>query len=604
MTKRTQIPPKESIESLDRESMVGLVVSMFEKICSLEKRLEYYERREYGRRSERHTDYDPNQLLLFEDCSFTEEEKEVVDSLMQETPAKEKSAKNRKKAKPHGRKPLSVTGLPTETVDVYPEGVLDSDGNLLPEYEEIGTEVSESLEMTPAKFYRRRLVRHKVVKKEGEGSKADPEHTRVMTPALLPDEKERLKAGNSVLADLLIKKFREYLTYYRAVDIYKELGVDVRGSTVIGWYQAAVERIRPLYELIMRKIMSSPYIQSDESTIAVINHEKKQACKEYIWAARSIQSGMVGFRYIGEGGRDDETARQFLDGAHPRVLQTDGYAGYVQFEGETTHAACWAHTRRNYDRSLTTDSKRGNTGLAFIKRIYEIDDEATAMGLDADGRRQLRQQKSAVVVSAFFKWAKKNRHDVLPKSSIGEALSYMIAREEQLKVFLEDGNVPLDTNDLERSIRPFTISRKNFLFADNHLTAQDVAVAMTVVQSGKESGVNLRVWLTDIIEKIPAYVKDKKPLDDLLPNEWANLPESKRLLEEYDKRQKGRINFLDETTDEKASSEENKLDQTLPNSDELDKASQNLDELCQTSSNSNKKAKDKRKNKPITRPAQ
>ena len=224
MTTRTQIPPKESIESMDRESMVGLVVSMFEKICSLEKRLEYYERREYGRRSERHTDYDPNQLLLFEDCSFTEEEKEVVDSLMQETPAKEKSAKSRKKSRPHGRKPLSVTGLPTETVDVYPEGVLDSDGNLLPEYEEIGTEVSESLEMAPAKFYRRRLVRHKVVKKEGEGSKSDPEHTRVMTPALLPDEKERLKAGNSVLADLLIKKFREYLTYYRAVDIYKELG--------------------------------------------------------------------------------------------------------------------------------------------------------------------------------------------------------------------------------------------------------------------------------------------------------------------------------------------------------------------------------------------
>ena len=155
------------------------------------------------------------------------------------------------------------------------------------------------------------------------------------------------------------------------------------------------------------------------------------------------------------------------------------------------------------------------------------------------------------MVSAFFKWAKQNRHEILPKSAIGQALSYMIERERPLRVFLEDGNVPLDTNDLERSIRPFTIARKNFLFVDNHMTAQDVAVAMTVVQTGKESGVNLRVWLTDILGQIPAYLQDKRPLDELLPDRWANLPRSKRLLEEYDARQKWKIGVVDYSYDVK-----------------------------------------------------
>lgn len=551
MTKRTVIPANETLESMSRESMIDLLKLMFEKIVGLESRLEYYERREYGRRSERRTDYDPAQLLLFEDLSLTEEEKEVVGALMEEKPSGPAAPGGKKSSKHHGRKPLSVTDLPIETVDVYPEGVLDADGNLRPEYAEIGTEVTDTLEMVPASFYICRRIRHKVVMREGEGSRKDDERTRVIVPALRPDEKERLKAGNSVLADLLIKKFREYLTYYRAVDMYGELCFDVRGSTVIGWYQAAVERLWPLYSLIMRKIMSSDYLQSDETTLAVIDHEKKQAYKEYIWAARCIPSGLVGFRYIGDGSRNDKTALEFLDGASPVVLQTDGYIGYVQFEGRTVHASCWVHTRRYFDRSLTTDEKRAKTGLAFIKRLYEIEDEATELGLDAEGRKGLRQRKSAVVVSAFFKWAKQNRHEILPKSAIGQALSYMIERERPLRVFLEDGNVPLDTNDLERSIRPFTIARKNFLFVDNHMTAQDVAVAMTVVQTGKESGVNLRVWLTDILGQIPAYLQDKRPLDELLPDRWANLPRSKRLLEEYDARQKWKIGVVDYSYDVK-----------------------------------------------------
>ena len=196
-------------------------------------------------------------------------------------------------------------------------------------------------------------------------------------------------ASESLLADILIDKYVYHLPFYRVIQKYKELGVLLSDSTIGDWFNAVCSKLRPLYDKLRERIMSSDYIQVDESTLPVIDNEKHRAVKGYIWAVRDAVCGDVYFHYD-MGSRGGDTARKLIGGYHG-TIQTDGYEVYEAYEGAPGKRmiGCWAHARRKFVEALDEDKKHASEALVYIGKLYGIEKEMQEAGLDNPGVREL-----------------------------------------------------------------------------------------------------------------------------------------------------------------------------------------------------------------------
>ena len=194
------------------------------------------------------------------------------------------------KEKP-SRKPLDTSSLPVEVVDLYPEGTTDGEGRLKDDFIEIGKEESSRLERVPAKVYILKTVRHKVISKSD--MEKYPEERQILIHPLPLVPVSKCMAGASVLTDIIIGKFMYHLPFYRLIQQYRESGIIISESTMCGWYEMAVEKLK----LLKQKILSSEYIQVDESVIPVMDNEKHKAKKGYEWCVRDGITGDVMFHY-------------------------------------------------------------------------------------------------------------------------------------------------------------------------------------------------------------------------------------------------------------------------------------------------------------------
>ena len=236
------------------------------------------------------------------------------------------------------RKPLDTSKLPVKEEHIYPQGINEE------EYTELSPEISDSLERIPAMVYIRRIIRHKYVLKSVLQIKDPEKKTFEIAPMPLAVV-DKCIAGASVLTDIILDKFMYHLPFYRVIQKYRESGVVFNDSTMNGWFSATCERIKPIYDALKSEVLSSEYIQVDESTVPVINNEKHRTVKGYMWCVRDALHGSVCFSYD-FGSRSNGTAKKLLFGYQGSV-QTDGYNVYDDFEkieGITLYG-CWAHAR-------------------------------------------------------------------------------------------------------------------------------------------------------------------------------------------------------------------------------------------------------------------
>lgn len=489
------------------------------EIKKLSDTLLWLRRKVFGKMSEKNLPLDPDQLLLFEQEHLTDEERARLDKEV-EAAEQQMTKTITVKVKP-SRRDLDTTGLPTEVIDIYPDGTTDENGRLKDEYVEIGTDESSRLEHIAAKTYIKKTVIHKVMLKSDSNNKT-PEGRRIICARLPLAPVNRCMAGASVLADIIIGKFMYHLPFYRQIQQYKESGITISDSTMGGWYEAAVEKLKLLYDILRQHILQSEYIQIDESVLPVIDSEKHKARKGYEWCVRDAIRGAVMF-YYDRGSRGGKVAREIL-GAYKGAVQCDGYDAYDQFEknDNITVYGCWAHARRKFVDALNENNRLATEALCFIRKIYKVESDANKAGLNADERKEQRLKISYPTIRLFETWMKETYLKVLPNSKMGDAIEYTYSLLPRLSRYVNDGRINIDNNLIENAIRPLALGRKNYLFCGNDASAYRAAIVYSLISTCKAVDVDPRTWMEDVLRKIPYYQRDQRDLAELLPFNWKN----------------------------------------------------------------------------------
>lgn len=489
------------------------------EIKKLSDTLLWLRRKVFGKMSEKNLPLDPDQLLLFEQEHLTDEERARLDKEV-EAAEQQMTKTITVKVKP-SRRDLDTTGLPTEVIDIYPDGTTDENGKLKDEYVEIGTDESSRLEHIAAKTYIKKTVIHKVMLKSDSNNKT-PEDRRIICARLPLAPVNRCMAGASVLADIIIGKFMYHLPFYRQIQQYKESGITISDSTMGGWYEAAVEKLKLLYDILRQHILQSEYIQIDESVLPVIDSEKHKARKGYEWCVRDAIRGAVMF-YYDRGSRGGKVARE-IHGAYKGAVQCDGYDAYDQFEknDNITVYGCWAHARRKFVDALNENNRLATEALCFIRKIYKVESDANKAGLNADERKEQRLKISYPTIRLFETWMKETYLKVLPNSKMGDAIEYTYSLLPRLSRYVNDGRINIDNNLIENAIRPLALGRKNYLFCGNDASAYRAAIVYSLISTCKAVDVDPRTWMEDVLRKIPYYQRDQRDLAELLPFNWKN----------------------------------------------------------------------------------
>jgi len=384
----------------------------------------------------------------------------------------------------------------------------------------IGEDRAEMLDYVPAQ------VRVKVIRRPRHGCRAC-EGAVVQAPA--PERPiDGGMATEALLAHILISKYGDSLPLYRQAQIFARQGVVLDRSTLCDWVGRACWWLAPLHELMMTTVLASPKIFADDTTLPVLDPGRGKTKTGRLWCYavdnRPWQGpGHPAAVYIYSEDRKGVHPAEHLKG-YGGLLQVDGYAGFAGLvtdpAGDAPQIAfCWAHTRRKlYDVFVTTKSPIAEEALQRIAALYAI--ESGVRGEPAEERQRVRHQKSRPLVEAMHLWLSKQLSRIPGASTLAKAIRYAMNHWSGLILFLDDGRLELDTNTVERAIRPVTITRKNALFAGNDSGGRHWAIIATLVQSAKFNGVEPLAWLTDVLERIVSGRTKLHELETLLPWNW------------------------------------------------------------------------------------
>lgn len=391
----------------------------------------------------------------------------------------------------------------------------------------VGEDVSQILEFIAAKLKVVETARQKKSCRACETMAQPPAPTRPIPRGL---------AGPGLLAHILVAKYDDHLPLYRQGEIFARQGADIPRSTLIDWCGQAIAVLRPLVERIRAEVMQSDRLHADDTPIRVLDPRIRQSRGK----ARGVKEGRI-WTYVRDdrpwGGTDPPAVAYHFSpdrkGEHPQrhladfkgVLQADAYGGFAKlYEAapgtgpRIREAACWAHLRRDFhDIWKATNSPIAKDALERIGTLYDIEREIT--GQSAEGRREVRQERSRPRVQAFRTWCENHLARIPAKGDLAKAMRYALNRWTAFTLFLEDGRVAIDNNPAERAIRPVAIGRKNWLFAGSDSGGETLADAMTLIETVKLSGHNPETCLADVLARINDHLVTR--LDELLPWNWS-----------------------------------------------------------------------------------
>ena len=363
---------------------------------------------------------------------------------------------------------------------------------------QIGEDVAERLDVVPITF------RVLVTRRPRYGCRSC-ESAIVQAPA-----PARIVEGGipteALIAQVLVAKYADHLPLYRQAQIYARQGIQLDRSTLADWVGRAAWYLRPLRDHILERLRRSERLFADETTAPVLDPGRGRTKTGQLWAyARDDRPWggddppMVAYVYAAD--RKGERAEAHL-GDFAGILQVDGYGGYTALakrRQQIVLAFCWAHVRRKF-YELADNSPVAIEVLQRIAALYKIEDEVR--GASAEQRQQIRQERSRVIIDDLRNFLEAKNRQVSAKAKLGEAIRYALTRWAGLSRFLDDGRVDLDSNAVERSIRPLALNRKNALFAGSDEGGDNWAVIATLIENCKLSGINPHTWLTQALGKL------------------------------------------------------------------------------------------------------
>jgi len=487
-------------------------------IKKLSDQLAWLRRKFWKASSEKYIPVDPAQRKIdFDGIDVLPEEEETIKGA-----ASEIDTYKRNKPENTKKQPVRLTlpeDLRREEEIIEPEGIDEN-------WVRIGEEVTEQLEHKPGEIYVRRIIRPKYalrkdlqVQQELNMDGSLNKTVKIASLPLLP--LPRSNAGASLLAELIMGKYMYHLPFHRQISLFKLEGIRIPASTVNDWFAGCSDLLRALYYRLKEIVLECDYIQIDESTVPVINHEKQRAVKAYLWVVRDVMKKLV-FFYYDKGSRAQKVVIELLHNFKGAV-QTDGYEAYSIYENKkgVLLLGCWAHARRKFIEALKEDKAGAEYALEQIGLIYAVESMADDQELDYQKRAELRARLAYPIIFGFERWIVSYMPKALPKGRMSQALTYTYALFHRLSRYHLDGRYQIDNNLVENTIRPLALGRKNYMFCGNHDAAENAAIMYSLLGCCAATDVNPREWLTDVITRIPYYNNDYSlDLADLLPHNW------------------------------------------------------------------------------------
>ena len=479
------------------------------QVQSLKTQLDWFKRQLFGTKSEKRLILDP---AIQADLLAA-----LAEKLAQTpAPATEEIRYTRRKPKQRSEDCVSDKGLrfdktvPVEIIEVPAPELSGPDAD---QYTVIDEKVTRRLAQRPGSYvvleYRQPVLKH------------GPSQTLKSTAAPRAVF-EGAMADVSLLAGMLIDKFAYHLPLYRQHQRLRDAGIHLSRTTLTYYVQRTIELLRPVYDAQLRHVLTSRVLAMDETPHKAGRKGKGKLNSVWYWPIYG-EDDEVCFTYSASRGRQhvDTLLKNFAG-----TLLTDGYAAYERFaanRAEVTHAQCWAHTRRTFERAEQAEPQAVAEALALIGALYRIESDIRKQELEGQAKLEYRSRYSLPVVDSFFGWVHEHRQrlDLLSSDPFAKALVYAAEREASLKIFLGDPDVPIDTNHLERALRVIPMGRRNWLFNWTEVGAQHVGVIQSLLVTCRLHGVDPYAYLVDVLQRVSLH--PARDVEELTPRRWKAL---------------------------------------------------------------------------------
>ena len=375
----------------------------------------------------------------------------------------------------------------------------------------IGYEVSEQLEVEPAKYFVLVTKREKRACAPCKEIVAAPLPVRIIEKGL---------ASDRVVIDTIIRKYCDHLPLYRqSVILERDCGIQISRATLDDWVMHVGETLRPLVGVAGRELVQGSYLQADETPVEVqMRDGRGKNHQAYLWQyGRPGGATVFDFRL----GRDRAGPKYFLQDFHG-ILQTDGYAAYDKVGGRgMVHAACWTHARRGFANVLKLNPGDPVAGpiVTIINELFAVDAEAREQGLNVEARHRLRQQKAPGILEKINVAIEAARARALPGGALHKACEYVLGIWPRLTRFLQYPELELSNNLIENSIRPITLGRKNWIHIGSPEAGPKVAAIISVIESCRRLKISARDYLLAVLPGLAATRVQR--LVSLTPTAWS-----------------------------------------------------------------------------------
>lgn len=381
----------------------------------------------------------------------------------------------------------------------------------------IGYEVSEQLEVEPAKYF---VLVSKREKRGCTNGVCSSGGSKIVTAPLPVRIIEKGMVSDRVVIDTVIRKYCDHLPLYRqSVILEREWGIEISRATMDGWVMQVGEMLRPLVGVMAGELVQDSYLQADETPVDVQRHERRgKNHQAYLWQY-GRPGGATVFDF--QMGRDRAGPKQFLANYHG-ILQTDAYAAYDKVGGSgMVHAGCWSHARRGFAQVVKLNPGDPVAGpiVKLINDLFAVDREAREQGLGVEGRHGLRQQKAPALLEQIKTAIEAAQSRALPGGALENACSYTLGIWPRLICFLSYPELELSNNLAENSMRPLVLGRKNWIHIGSPQAGPKVAAILSVIETCRRLKISARDYLSSVL---PGLANTRlQSLSALTPTAWA-----------------------------------------------------------------------------------
>lgn len=492
------------LEQASREELIDLVVAAHTRIDEAEQQLRWFKKQLFGAKSERRIDVTPDssQLNLGETLAGP------VSAAVSTTEVKGHARRNRTVREEEDSSGLRFDESVPVTRVVIEDPALD--GVAEDDRIEIDERVTYRLAQQPAAYRVIEIVR-KVVKRRDTGE--------IHCPPAPPSVLEKSYADVSLLAGMIVDKCRYHLPLYRQHQRMQAAGITVSRASLTNWTLRGIELLEPICLAQLASVLESRVLAMDETPIRAGRKAKGKMRTAYFWPIYGDRDEVV-FPYASS--RAHKNVEAFL-GEFEGTLLSDGhqaYSAFAEHREKVEHASCWAHARRGFVKAQDVEPVRVARALDLIGKLYEIESEIRAKSREGEAKLKIRGDRSRQIVAELFDWLEQELLEsaLLPNNPFTDAANYVRDRRQGLEVFLGNPDVPIDTNHLERTLRPIPMGRKNWLFCWTELGAERMGQIQSLITTCVLQGVDPYTYLVDVLQRIATHPAGR--VAELTPRLW------------------------------------------------------------------------------------